>query len=173
MLKERKDEVIAELEQELGSATSMIVADFRGLGVQQLAAIRNELRPLGATLLVAKNTLARIAARRAGADGLLEFLVGPTAIAICRSDSAPVAKALAKAAKETNILRIKGGVIDGSVLDAANVNVLATLPSRQQLHAQLVVALASPIAGFASTLAAIPRSLVIVLDQIEKQKAAA
>ena len=173
MLKEKKEEVIGELEQSLASATSMIVADYRGLGVSQLAALRRELREADATLLVAKNTLARIAAQRAGVDGLLEFLAGPTAIAFCRSDAAPVAKALAKAAKETSVLQLKSGVVDGAVLDADGIKTLATLPSREQLHAQLVVALASPISGLAQTLAAIPRGLVVALDQIEKQKAAA
>ena len=140
MLKERKEEVITALEHEISAASSMIVTDYRGLGVQQLAAIRNELRPLEATLLVTKNTLARIAAKRAGSEGLLE---------------------------------LRGGIIDGISIDAEGVKVLATLPPREQLHAQLVVALASPISGLAGTLAAIPRSLVIALDQIEKQKAAA
>ncbi|MSO47138.1 MAG: 50S ribosomal protein L10, partial [Thermoleophilia bacterium] len=98
MLKERKEEVINEIEQQLNSATSLIVTDYRGLGVQQLAEIRNELRSLEASLLVSKNTLTRIAATRAGQEGILEFLSGPTAIAFCHSDPAPVAKALAKAA---------------------------------------------------------------------------
>lgn len=173
MLKEKKEEVIDELEQSLKSSTSMIVADYRGLGVSQLAALRRELREADASLLVAKNTLARIAAQRAGLEGLLEFLSGPTAIAFCNADAAPVAKALAKAAKETNVLQIKGGVVDGAVLDASEIRTLATLPSREQLHAQLVVALNGPIQGLASTLAAIPRGLVVALDQIEKQKAAA
>ena len=173
MLKERKEEVINEIEQNLNSATSLIVTDYRGLGVQQLAEIRNELRPLEASLLVSKNTLTRIAATRAGQEGILEFLSGPTAIAFCHSDPAPVAKALAKAAKATEILKLKGGLVDGVVLNEDGIKVLATLPSRHQLHAQLVFALASPITGLAGTLAAIPRSLVIALDQIEKQKAAA
>ena len=81
--------------------------------------------------------------------------------------------ALAKASKDTQILQIKGGLIDGAVLDADGIKTLATLPSRDQLHAQLVVALNGPIQGLASTLAAIPRGLVVALDQIEKQKAAA
>ncbi len=173
MLKERKEEVINELEQQLNSATSMIVTDYRGLGVQQIAAVRDALRPLGASLLVSKNTLTRIAAQRAGVEGLLEFLSGPTAIAFCDGDAAPVAKALANAAAETDILKIKGGLIDGLVLDQNAITVLASLPPREQLHAQLVYALAGPITGLVSTLAAIPRALAIVLDQVEKQKAAA
>lgn len=173
MLRAKKDEIIESLTRELGEAQSMIVADYRGLGVAQIRAVRNELRPLEASLQVTKNTLARIAAEKAGVTGLNDFLAGPTAIAFCYGDAAPVAKALQKAAKETEILSIRGGIVDGEVLDAAQVKVLATLPSREQLHAQVVVALNSPIAGFAQTLAAIPRGLVIALDQIEKQKAAA
>ncbi len=173
MLKERKEEVISELEQQLSAATSMIVTDYRGLSVKQIAGIRDELRPLDASLFVTKNTLTRIAAQRAGLDGLLEFLSGPTAIAFCQGDAAPVAKVLAKAAKDTSVLTLKGALVEGSVLNENDVKVLATLPSRDQLHAQLVVALASPITGLARTLSAIPRGLVVALDQIEKQKAAA
>jgi large subunit ribosomal protein L10 len=173
MLRQQKDEIIESLAREIGEAQSMIVADYRGLGVAQIRALRNEIRPLEASFQVTKNTLARIAAERAGAQGLLEFLAGPTAIAFCHGDAAPVAKALQKSAKETEILSIRGGIVDGEVLDAAQVKILATLPSREQLHAQVVVALNSPIAGLAQTLAAIPRGLVVALDQIEKQKAAA
>ena len=173
MLKQRKEELIDVLEAELKSASSMIVADYRGLSVKQLAELRHEMRPHNATFYVAKNTLARIAVQRAGVEGLTEFLSGPTAIAFCKDDAAPVAKALAAAAKSTQILQIKGGLIDGVVLDAEGIKTLATLPSRDQLHAQLVVALNGPIQGIASTLAAIPRGLVVALDQIEKQKAAA
>lgn len=173
MLKERKEEVIAELETQLRESTSLIVTDYRGLSVRAIADIRRELRPLDASLLVTKNTLTRIAAQRAGQEGLLEMLSGPTAIAFCKGDPAPVAKVLSAAAKQTEILQLKGGVVDGVVLDEGGIKVLATLPSRDQLHAQLVVALASPISGLAQTLAAIPRGLVIALDQIEKQKAAA
>ena len=173
MLKERKEELIGELEAEFKNSSSMIVADYRGLSVKQLAVLRNEIRPHDASFYVAKNTLARIAVQRAGIEGLGEFLTGPTAIAFCKSDAAPVAKALAKASKDTQILQIKGGLIDGAVLDADGIKTLATLPSRDQLHAQLVVALNGPIQGIASTLAAIPRGLVVALDQIEKQKAAA
>ena len=74
MLKEKKTEVIDELEQGLKSATSLIVTDYRGLGVSQMATLRRELRAADASLVVAKNTLARIAAERAGLEGLLEFL---------------------------------------------------------------------------------------------------
>jgi large subunit ribosomal protein L10 len=172
-LKERKAELIDQLEAELKGSSSMIIADYRGLSVKQLAELRNEIRPHDASFYVAKNTLARIAVQRAGVEGLLEFLTGPTAIAFCKADAAPVAKALAKASKDTQILQIKGGLIDGAVLDADGIKTLATLPSRDQLHAQLVVALNGPIQGLASTLAAIPRGLVVALDQIEKQKAAA
>ena len=168
-----KAQVIEQAKEWYSESQGVIFADYRGLSVKQLAELRNEMRPHNATFFVAKNTLARIAVQRAGVEGLTEFLSGPTAIAFCKDDAAPVAKALAAAAKSTQILQIKGGLIDGVVLDAEGIKTLATLPSRDQLHAQLVVALNGPIQGIASTLAAIPRGLVVALDQIEKQKAAA
>jgi len=170
MQRTRKAEVIETLETEFKGASSMIVADYRGLSVSQLAQVRNDLRGLDARFQVIKNTLGRIAAERADVAGVAPLLSGPTAVAFCRSDPAPVAKRLNDAARETRVLVLRGGLVEGRVLDADAVRTLATLPSRDVLVAQVVGGLAAPIQAFVNTLAAVPRSLVVALDQVRQQK---
>jgi len=172
MLKSHKAEVIEELEGEIRDASALIVADYRGLSVGAISALRNGLRPLDASFRVSKNTLARIAAERAGSDGLAEMLSGPTAIAFCKGDPAAVAKKLSDVARETRILRLKGAVVEGQTLDEAGVRRLATLPSREALQAQVVGVVAAPLQQLVTLLAAAPREFVVVLDQIIQKKQA-
>ncbi len=172
MLKSRKAAVIDEIEAEMREASALIVADYRGLSVASITRVRDGLRPLGATLRVSKNTLARVAAQRTGNDALADLFVGPTAIAFCQGDPAAVAKKLADAARETRILRLKGGLLDGRVLDEDSVKRLATLPSKEVLQAQVVGVVAAPLQTFVTLLSAAPREFVVVLDQIIQKKQA-
>jgi large subunit ribosomal protein L10 len=170
MHRDRKHEVVSELTEELRGTPALLVADPRGLDVAEMRELRTKLRENGATFHVAKNTLARIAAREAGREGLVDLLSGPTGIAFCREDPAPIAKALSDFARTSRKLELRGGLLDDVALDAAGLQRLATLPSRDQLHAKLVGSLASPITGFVNVLAAVPRGLVVALDQIRQQK---
>lgn len=173
MNRERKSEIVEELAGEFRGSTSMLVADPRGLTVAGIKDLRIRLREQGATFRVSKNTLARIAAREAGQEPLLDLLEGPTGIALCHEDPAPVAKAMADFARTSRLLEVRGGVLEGRVIDAATVRTLATLPPREELYAKLVGSIASPISGFVNVIAAIPRGLVVALDQIRQQKEAA
>jgi large subunit ribosomal protein L10 len=172
MLKSQKAEIIATLEEEIGASSALIVADYRGLSVGAITSVRNGLRPLDATFRVSKNTLTRIAAERAGNDGLAAMLTGPTAIAFCKGDPAAVAKKLSDLARETRILRLKGAVVAGQTLDEEGVRRLATLPSREVLGAQFVGVLAAPLQTFVTVLGGAPREFVVVLDQIIQLKQA-
>lgn len=173
MHRDKKTQVVAELTEELRGATALLVTDPRGLNVGQLGELRRSLRTHGASFRVTKNTLGRIAAREAGTEALIDLLTGPSGVALCTTDPAPVAKALADFARTSRLLELRGGVLDGRAIDAADARRLATLPPRQELLAQLVGSLASPIQGFANVLAQLPRSLVVALDQIRQQKEAA
>jgi large subunit ribosomal protein L10 len=173
MHRDKKTQVVAELTEEIRGATALLVADPRGLNVGQLSELRRSLRTHGASFRVTKNTLGRIAAREAGSDALVDLLAGPSGVALCSTDPAPVAKVLADFARTSRLLELRGGVLDGRAIDAADARRLATLPPRQELLAQLVGSLASPIQGFANVLAQLPRSLVVALDQIRQQKEAA
>ena len=113
MQKEDKERVVAELTERLRTAETLIVADYRGLTMPQIDALRGKLLENGARLSVVKNTLTRRAAEAAGADALLALLEGPSAIAFIESDgdAAAVAKALSDSARETKVLAIRGGVL--------------------------------------------------------------
>jgi large subunit ribosomal protein L10 len=173
MKRERKGEIVAELADELRASGALLIADPRGLSVGQLRDLRGSLRTHQASFRIAKNTLGRIAAKEAGRDELVPFLSGPTAIAFCRDDPAPVAKALADFARTSRLLELRGGVLDGRPIDVGAVQRLATLPPREQLYAQVVSGIAAPLSGLVNVLAAVPRQLVVALDQIRIQKEAA
>src|ERR687893_292323 len=116
MQRSKKNELIGELETDFQSSTSLLVADYRGLSVAQLAQVRNDLR-----FRVVKNTLGRVAAERANVAGVEQLLKGPTAVAFCRADPAPVAKRLSDVARETRLLALRGAVLDGRTYDEEGV----------------------------------------------------
>ena len=147
MLKSDKERIVDELAAELGAADTLIVADYRGLTNKQLEALRDQLIPHGARFRIVKNTLTRRAAEQAGADALLVMLEGPTAIAFIESsgDPAAVAKALAATAKETNVLALRGGILEGKTLSGDDVDQLAKLPPVDVLRGQLVGAIVAPL----------------------------
>src|SRR5688500_13428870 len=147
MLKSEKERVVAELTDRLRDADNLLVADYRGLTMPQIDELRTELLQHGARFRVVKNTLTRRAAEAAGADGLLALLDGPTAIAFLESDGDPVAvaKALSDIARTSRILALRGGILDGAAITAADVENLAKLPPADVLRGQLVGALAGPL----------------------------
>ena len=173
MLKQRKEEIVSSLTEELGGVTQMIIADPTGLSVAEMKDLRNRLRPSGAEFRVAKNTLARIAARAADREALVDMLVGPTAVTLIPGDPAAVAKTLSDFGRTSRKLALRGAYLDGEAFGPDSVRQLATLPSREQLLTQLVSGMVSPISGLANVLAQLPRSLVVALDQVRQQKEAA
>ena len=171
MLKTDKERIVEELAAELGAAETLIVADYRGLTNKQLEALRDELIPHGARFRIVKNTLTRRAAEQAGADALLVMLEGPTAIAFIESsgDPAAVAKALAQTAKATNVLTLRGGILEGKTLSGAEVDRLATLPPTDVLRAQLVGAIVAPLTQLLGLVSAPLRDLHGLIDARIKQ----
>ena len=161
MLKTDKERIIAEVAEELRSADTLIVADYRGLTNKQLEALRDQLIPHGARFRIVKNTLTRRAAEEAGADALLVMLEGPTAIAFVEAsgDPAAVAKALATTAKETNVLTMRGGILEGKALSGEEVDRLATLPPVDVLRGQLVGAIVAPLTQLLALVSAPLRDL--------------
>ena len=171
MLKTDKERIVEELASELGSSDTLIVADYRGLTNKQLEALRDQLIPLGGRFRIVKNTLTRRAAEKAGADALLVMLEGPTAIAFIESegDPAAVAKALAQTAKESNVLTLRGGILEGKTLSGEEVDTLATLPPTEVLRAQLVGAIVAPLTQLLALVSAPLRDLHGLVDARIKQ----
>jgi large subunit ribosomal protein L10 len=166
LLRTEKERIVAQLAQELGAAETLIVADYRGLTNKQLEALRDKLLESGARFRIVKNTLTRRAAEQAGAEALLLMLDGPTAIAFIESggDPAAVAKALAATARETNVLTLRGGLLEGKTLSGDDVDRLATLPPVDVLRGQLVGAIIAPVTQLLGLVSAPLRDLHGVID---------
>lgn len=171
---QEKAQVIDDLAEQLSKAKLAILTDYRGLSVAGLQNLRATLRPLNADFRVAKNTLTRIAAEKAGIEGLLPMLDGPLALVLAYDDVVAPSKAIADFARTSRILTIKGGVLDNRIVSAAGIEELATLPSREELLGKLLGTLNSPIQGLVNVLSGPSRSFVQVLNAYaEKQGGAA
>jgi large subunit ribosomal protein L10 len=175
VLKADKERIVEELAAQLGAADTLIVADYRGLTNKQLESLRDELLPHGAQFRIVKNTLTRRAAEQAGADALLVMLEGPTAIAFIEAsgDPAAVAKALAQAARATNVLELRGGILEGKPLSGDEVDRLAKLPPLDVLRGQLVGAVVAPLTQLLALVSAPLRELHGLVEariqQLEEQ----
>jgi large subunit ribosomal protein L10 len=147
MQRPEKEKIVAELTERLQGSETLIVADYRGLSVKEIDDLRTKLIEQGATFTVVKNSLTRRAAEAAGADALLTLLDGPSAIAFLESegDAVAVAKALADSARTTKILAIRGGVMQGRAISAADVEELAKLPPIDILRGQVLGAVTAPL----------------------------
>lgn len=170
--------IVAEVKERLAESPSVLLTEYRGLSVKQLAELRRSLRPAGGAYKVYKNTLVRRAAAEAGID-IEEHLVGPTALTFTGTtpegdagDVVTVAKVLKDFAKTNPALVIKGGLLDGDPLDADGVRQLADIEPREVLLAKLAGLMAAPMQQFAGLLQAIPRDFAYGLQAlIEKGEA--
>ena len=175
MLRQDKERLVAELTERLRSSETLIVADYRGLSVDEIDKLRTELLRHGARFSVVKNTLTKRAAEAAGTTELLALLDGPTAIAFLESEGDPVAvaKALNDVAK-VEALTIKGGVLEGTSIRPETVKELASLPPVDTLRGQVAGAIVSPLTTFVALLSAPLHDLVGLIDarirQLEEQE---
>ena len=170
---EAKRAVVAELREDLAKSSTLITTEYRGLTVREIGEIRRALRKNDVTYKVVKNRLMRIAAEQEGNDGVAPLLRGPSAIAFGSGAENLVTKIVIDAVRPYKIVKVTGAVIGGRALDAAGVQTLATLPSREVLLAQLAGAFNAPATQVAGLLAANLRSLGSLLAQVQEQKAQA
>jgi len=152
---QKKKEQVSELAQKFKEAKSIILADYRGLTVEQDTKLRKELREAGVEYKVVKNSILSFAARESNLEGLLDYFKGPTAVAISTTDEVTPSKILDKYAKEFEKLELKAGVVEGKVIDVAGIKELASTPTREELLAKLIGSLQSPLYGLAIALNAI------------------
>jgi len=166
-----KAALIEEIAGDFADAHTMFVADYRGLDVPAITELRNRLRSADASFRVVKNTLAKRALAQIGHEGVDDLFAGPTAVAFVRGDSAAVAKALDSIAKETKILELRGGLMDGRRVEASQVKEIASLPPREVILAMLLSAVNAPMTQFVGVLSAPMRDIVMILDAyIEKRQ---
>jgi len=158
--------VVAELTERLRTTETLLVADYRGLTMPQIDDLRSKLIEHGARFAVVKNTLTRRAAEAAGSDALLAMLEGPTAIAFLESDGDPVAvaKALVDAARDTRVLEVRGGLLEGRPIEADEIESLAKLPPFDVLRSQVLGAITSPLTAIVGLFTAPVQDLYGLLD---------
>jgi large subunit ribosomal protein L10 len=167
--REQKAAVIDEVAGQIEEAGAIFAVDYRGISVTQAAELRTKLDDAGASFRVVKNRLTILAADKAGAEDLKEYLVGPTAFTFVSGDVALAAKALSTFKRETDLLEFKGGRMDGEPLTADEILAIARLPGREQLQAQFVGVLASPLTGLVRGLNSLIAGLAVQLQQIADQ----
>lgn len=168
---EQKKQIVQGLTEKIKSAQSIVLADYRGLTVEQDTALRNALRAAGVDYKVVKNTLTSLAMKASGLEDLDGFLSGPTAMAISTTDAIAPAKILAEYAKKFEKLELKAGMVEGNIIDVEGIKALAELPSREVLIAQVLGGFNAPISGFVTVLNANLKGLVVALNAIAEQKA--
>src|SRR6056297_1458224 len=172
MNRTEKEQFVQQMTQRLQETDAVFLADYRGISVEQVTNMRRELTQAGVEYRVVKNNLLRLAAEGTPAVELQPYCEGPTAIALAGDDPVAPAKILSKYAKDINAFELKAGVLSGKLMSVADIGSLADLPSREELLAKALSSMNAPTTNFVGTMAAIPRSLVQVLNAIGEQKAA-
>lgn len=166
---EEKKAVVAEVSGQVANAQAIVVAEYRGLEVGEMTALRAKARGAGIYFRVLKNTLVRRAVAETPYAGLAEHMVGPLAYGI-GSDPVAVAKVLSDFAKSNDKFVIKAGGMSGQVLTAKDVAALASMPSREELLAKLLGTMQAPVAKFVQTLNEVPAKFVRGLAAVRDQK---
>jgi len=164
-----KEQVLRDTGERIRDASGIFLADFSGMTVEKLSLLRKKCREQQVQFRVIKNTLSERAADKAGAEGLKELLVGPTAMTFVRGDAAAAAKALRDFHRANQLLEFKGGWMNGAALSADEIQSIAQLPSREVLYGRLVGMVASPLTGLASAMNGLIGGLARQLSQIAEQ----
>lgn len=170
--REKKQVLVDDYVEKLRRSQAVIVTEYRGLTHKQLETLRRELRGADGEIAVGKNTLMARALTEVGLPAPESLFTGPTAVAFCYNEVAATAKVLTRFARDSKILVLRGGILGQSVFDANGVQSLTELPGKDQLRAQVVGALQSPITGLVNVLAGSLRGVMNVLNariaQLEK-----
>jgi len=167
--RDQKAAVIDEVAGAISEADAIFAVDYRGISVPQAAELRTRLREADARFRIVKNTLTERAADQAGAEGLKEYLEGPTAMTFVRGDAATAAKALRDFRRATQLLEFKGGWMNGAPLTPEQIDAIAQLPSRDVLYGRLVGMVASPLTGLAAAMGGLIGGLARQLQAIADQ----
>jgi len=169
MNKEQKAAAVQEIAERLGEADAIFAVDYRGISVPEAAELRARLREADATFRVVKNRLAKRAAEQAGTTELDDLLDGPIALTFIKGDAVVAAKAIATFSRQRDVLKYRGGLMDGEVLAPEQFQAIARLPGLDVLHGQLVGVTASPLTGLTRGLASMLSGLAVGLGQIAEK----
>ena len=171
MRKDEKGQVIAELEQELSAADSLIISGYRGLSVKAITELRRGLGALGAHMRVVKKTLLLRALSGREEAGVGEHMDGPIAVTFVSGDPMPVLKSMSAFARTHEELDFKGGWIERRAVNATQLVAIAALPPKEEILARLLATLQAPLASLVATLQAVPRDLILTLQALADKRA--
>ncbi len=166
---QQKKDLVERYRDGVGDSPHVYLVDYKGISVPQVTELRQQVRQLGGRYEVVKNRLMLRAIGGAALEGLSDQFSGPTAV-VYGEDAVGLAKVLTDFASDAKVLEFKAGLVEGRPVAGEEIKEIATLPSREALIAKLLFLLQSPITRFATALAAIPRSLVVALDQVRRKK---
>jgi len=173
MKRSEKEAIIAEVAEKASRSVAMYFADFSGITVSEETNLRREFRQNGLEYTVIKNTLIRKALEQLqGYDHVFDKLVGPTGVAFSYDDPSVPAKVIKKFSDKGGKLTLKAAIIEKQVYDGSKLDQLASMPSRKEVIASILGCVEAPVSGIVNTLNAVLRDVVLVLDAIEKKKAA-
>ncbi|HEY5932874.1 MAG TPA: 50S ribosomal protein L10 [Nitrospira sp.] len=168
--KGKKEEELNQLKKDLAEAKNLIVAQFKGITVEQDTDLRSKVRATNSKYRVVKNTLAKIAAKGTPAEKIADALKGSTSIAYNSSDPVALAKALTAYAKANPVFVFKTGMVEGRVVNLNDLNAIAALPSKEELIAKLLFVLNAPAQRIAVATNGVARNLAVVIGQAIEQK---
>jgi len=169
--KEFKNSKIEYYKKQFEDAKVAVVADYRGLTVEEITKLRRDLQAQKSDLTVTKNTLCKVASKGSNFEVIAELMQGPTAIAFGYGDEVSAAKTLAKFIKENKKGEIVGAVLENKVLSKEETNKLAQMPSREEMYAKILGSLKSPASGLVYATSGVMSSLVRALNALKEQKA--
>ncbi len=170
MIREEKKQLVNELQEKLKKVKAAFVADYKGLKVEQMTALRKSLRAVSVEFKVVKNTLARIAIKDAGAQSLKDYFEGTTAVAMSYADPVATAKILAQFAKDEPKFKLKAGLLGGKIMNLKEIMALSELPPRDVLLGKLAGVLSAVPRGLVGVLSGVPRKFVYTLAAIQAKK---
>jgi large subunit ribosomal protein L10 len=170
--KERKDELMAEYVEMINRSRAIVLADYTGMSVAKLEALRGEVRKAGGAFHVTKNTILRYALEQSGRPAPESLLKGQVATGFVYDEVATMAKMLTEYARKEEFLNLRGGILGKDVLTATQIEALATLPSLDELRAQIIGLIRGPAQNVTSAVANGVRQIVNVLDAYAKKDAA-
>jgi large subunit ribosomal protein L10 len=167
-----KEAKVNEVAERIKKSQSVVLVDYRGLTVEEDTNLRNELRKAGVYYEVIKNSIVERATKQTNTEDFIKYLAGPSAFAFGMNDPVAPAKVLADFIKKTKKMEVKGGIVNGKVVNADGVKALAELPPREVLIAKLLGSMNAPITGLVTALSGNIRNLLYALNAVAEKKQA-
>jgi large subunit ribosomal protein L10 len=168
--KQDKVELAKQYGKKFKNASSVFVLDYKGLTVKEIQQLRKSVRKANAQFSVVKNSVLKYGAAGSDVEKIADMFIGPTAVAICDEDPVSVAKAFVQSIKTLPQVKLKGGIVDGSVVSENDINNLSKLPSREVMLGQFIGLLNSPLTSFLSTLKNMQTKIVYAISEVKNKK---